>query len=199
MAPQLTRVTPEVRRAEILDAAARCFAEAGYAGTTVDDIAARAGVSKGAIYWHFEGGKREVFLALGDRAIEEFVQGAQALEGRGAPDECLARMFTEAGRVTREALPLVELSLEFLAHAGRDPELRDRLTREFQRVAAPIEREIARGVESGMFRPVDPACAAFAMVAALGGLKLQMLTRLELDLERAWQVAQELLLGGLRA
>ena len=55
---------------EILGAARRCFSEAGYHETRVDEIARRAGLSKGAIYWYFNG-KRELFLALFERYLEE--------------------------------------------------------------------------------------------------------------------------------
>ena len=56
------RRAPEASRDAILDAALRCFAKRGYHETSVDDIAERARLSKGAIYWHFAG-KRELFLA----------------------------------------------------------------------------------------------------------------------------------------
>ena len=54
------RRAPEASRDAILDAALRCFAKRGYHETSIDDIAARARLSKGAVYWHFEG-KRELF------------------------------------------------------------------------------------------------------------------------------------------
>ena len=64
------RAAPETRREEILEAALACFSARGYHGSTVDDIAAGAGLSKGAVYWHFEG-KEDVFLALFDHLAEE--------------------------------------------------------------------------------------------------------------------------------
>lgn len=51
------------RRAQILDAARACFLERGYHATKVSDIAASCGLSKGAVYFHFES-KRAVLLAL---------------------------------------------------------------------------------------------------------------------------------------
>ena len=69
MARRAVRRKPEISRGEILDAALACFSARGYHETSVDDIATRAGLSKGAIYWHFEG-KRELFLALVDRFSE---------------------------------------------------------------------------------------------------------------------------------
>jgi AcrR family transcriptional regulator len=53
---------------EILDAALGCFAEKGFAGTRMDDIAARAGISKGTIYLYFDS-KEAVFKALARQSI----------------------------------------------------------------------------------------------------------------------------------
>ena len=50
-------------RAAIMDAALTCFERHGLASATLDQIAAEAGVSKGAIYWHFRG-KLEIFRAI---------------------------------------------------------------------------------------------------------------------------------------
>src|SRR5262245_8349076 len=53
----------EARPAEILAAALDCFAEKGFAATRMDDVAARAGVTKGTLYLYFES-KEELFKAL---------------------------------------------------------------------------------------------------------------------------------------
>ncbi len=43
----------EVRRAQILDAAQRCFGAKGYHAATMDDLVRASGLSKGSLYWHF--------------------------------------------------------------------------------------------------------------------------------------------------
>ena len=43
----------EERRGQIIEAALACFTRKGYANTTIDDIVAESGLSKGAIYWYF--------------------------------------------------------------------------------------------------------------------------------------------------
>src|SRR2546430_11962234 len=75
------------RPAEILSAALDCFAERGFAATRLDDIAARAGVSKGTLYLYFPG-KEELFKAL---VREELLPNVERLEAaaagpRPAPD-----------------------------------------------------------------------------------------------------------------
>ena len=58
------------RAPEILEAALACFAAKGFAGTRMDDIAARAGITKGTIYLYFES-KEAVFKALARQSIGE--------------------------------------------------------------------------------------------------------------------------------
>ena len=53
----------EETRAELIVASAKVFARRGFHGASLDDIAAEAGFSTGAIYWHFSG-KEELFLAV---------------------------------------------------------------------------------------------------------------------------------------
>jgi AcrR family transcriptional regulator len=95
MARRAARRAPEISRGEILDAALACFTARGYHETSVDDIAERAGLSKGAIYWHFAG-KRELFLALIDhfseRALAELDAVADAPDWRAALRHIFARV-----------------------------------------------------------------------------------------------------------
>ncbi len=66
MAASATRIPAAERRALLLRAAGRLFAERGYGGTRIDDVAAAAGVTKPIVYRHFES-KKALYLALLDR------------------------------------------------------------------------------------------------------------------------------------
>lgn len=66
-----TRLTPEARREEILQAAVRAFCRGGYHGTHVDDVIREAGVARGTFYLYF-GAKHDVFAALVDRMLGLF-------------------------------------------------------------------------------------------------------------------------------
>ena len=67
----------ESTRERILDAAAHVFADSGYHGASVDDIAHASGGSKGAIYFHFPG-KREIFFALINRFADHLLNSTSA-------------------------------------------------------------------------------------------------------------------------
>ncbi len=62
----MARIPDPHLRARLIDAATEEFAMLGYAGATLDGIAARAGVTKGGVYFHFDG-KEELFFAVLDQ------------------------------------------------------------------------------------------------------------------------------------
>jgi AcrR family transcriptional regulator len=95
--PKLAVDVKEARRSHILAAAQRCFARSGYHMTTVDDIAAEAGVSKGAPYVYFEG-KESLFREL-------YEQWECGLTDR--IDASLAGLDDRARRSPRQILEMV--------------------------------------------------------------------------------------------
>ncbi|WP_089801124.1 TetR/AcrR family transcriptional regulator [Cellulomonas sp. KH9] len=79
------------RRAQLLDVSRTLFAEKGFDNTSVEEIAARAGVSKPVVYEHF-GGKEGVYAVVVDREIQALTGALTgALEGGGHPRALLER------------------------------------------------------------------------------------------------------------
>jgi len=79
------------RRAQLLDVSRRLFAEKGFDGTSVEEIAARAEVSKPVVYEHF-GGKEGVYAVVVDREIQALTGALTgALEGGGHPKVLVER------------------------------------------------------------------------------------------------------------
>lgn len=199
-----TRILTKVRQGEILEAAQACFRDRGYHLTTVDDIARQAGLSKGAIYWHFKG-KREVFLALLERFINTMLEryasslrGPAVLEGG---DSCAADGLRRMADVMgpEESLEWVELSLEFIAHAGRDDDLRAVMVHMYRALRNAVQRQVERGIRDGEFRPIDPTSVAATAVATLDGLMVQKVVEPDLDLSSLWRDAVELVIRGIQA
>ena len=71
-------MTGKERRAQLLDIGRRLFAERGLDGTSIEEIAARAGVSKPVVYEHF-GGKEGLYAVVVDREVERFLAMATTL------------------------------------------------------------------------------------------------------------------------
>ena len=113
-------------RDELLAAALRVFARRGYREAGVDEIAAEAGYSKGALYWHFSS-KEELLTALLDERIDAPMRDRVALLASAPPERDMSveatREFARQLGGQREA---VLLEREYWTLAIRDPELRAR-------------------------------------------------------------------------
>ncbi|NNL67856.1 MAG: TetR/AcrR family transcriptional regulator [Myxococcales bacterium] len=164
------RLAPEERRAQILDAALRCFGEKGYHASRMDDLVRASGLSKGSLYWHFES-KEDVFLALFD-AFEAELFAAWEEEAEHAASAL--SLLRREGEIVLERMAsqrtLVAAWMEFLIH----PAARARLRLTYERTRARLVARLARGVETGELRDdlsLDDIAALFT--GALEGLVLQ--------------------------
>jgi AcrR family transcriptional regulator len=79
--PRTQRERSETTTADLVAAARDLFAADGYAGTLLDDVVARAGVTKGALYHHFKG-KKELFEAVFERETEQIADTVKAAYAR---------------------------------------------------------------------------------------------------------------------
>lgn len=163
-------------RAALLDAAGRVFARRGFHAAAVDEVAAEAGYSTGALYSNFEG-KEDLFLALLQREIERQADGvARAVAERRTLDERArggAAYWIEF--LDREP-ELVLLFMEFWAYAVRNPEVRARFAARYAEVRAALARIIGDGArELGVELALPPDQLATAIDALADGFALQRL------------------------
>ena len=120
------RAEPREARDELLAAALRVFARRGYGQAGVDEIAAEAGYSKGALYWHFSG-KADLLEALIEERIDAPTRERVALLESAPPERDMSvEGSLEFGRRLSEQREAVLLEREYWSLAMRDPELRAR-------------------------------------------------------------------------
>lgn len=146
----------DARPGELAAAALELFVERGFAATRLDDVAKRAGVSKGTLYLYFDS-KEDLFKAVIREGyvapIAEAEHLLQAWDGTSADliREILLRWWLQVGATTQAGMTKL-----IIAEAGNFPELAKFYHDEvIQRVHALFERAIQRGVERGEFRPVN--------------------------------------------
>src|SRR6202789_2837264 len=151
--PARWRRRKEARPSEILEAALAVFAERGLSAARMDDIAARAGVTKGTIYLYFEN-KDAVFKALLAETIGERVEASNALveNFNGSSAQLLAGVLRLLGGFIAQSDRVV-LPKIVIAEIAKFPELA-RFYREqvIDRGLALWETTLARGVARGEFR-----------------------------------------------
>jgi AcrR family transcriptional regulator len=113
-------------REKLLDSAVKVFAERGYRGTSVDLVAADAGVTKGALYWHFKD-KEELLVALIDERVDRRIRDLSTITETAAKDETTAATVSAGlSALIDEQRRLMLLTHEYWSLAVRDPELRSR-------------------------------------------------------------------------
>jgi AcrR family transcriptional regulator len=160
-------------RARLLESAAELFAERGFYGASVEEIAERAGFSRGAFYSNFEN-KAELFLALlDDRMAVEMRSLEETLGGDAGPAAFLDLLRRRGGRRS-EPKEWTLLWAEFWLHVMRHPELAPKLAARQQAARAAIAGMIDRQfTQLGLTLPVSPTELASVMLAVDDGLKLQ--------------------------
>lgn len=147
------------RPAEILDAAFEEFVKNGYAATRLEDVAARAGVTKGTIYFYFDTKERvfdEMVRHTSQALFPELESYAEKLEGSYASRLRALMIFSyrriAEDRASRETLRFL------IAEGARFPDLIDRNYEEFVRpVIDQFQKLIEAGVAAGEFRSSLPA------------------------------------------
>jgi AcrR family transcriptional regulator len=145
----------ENRKEEIFEASVRCFNEKGYYKTTIDDIAAAAGISKGGIYYHFKS-KEELFLELFDYRVNKYLREmTSSLNAHDSPEERLGVLTKKAGQLFREHDDFYRFSLEFLSMGVRDPEIKGVMTGFYRDSTGILRALIDEGIEAGEFRDVE--------------------------------------------
>ena len=160
------RVSPPARDL-ILKAASEAFVTHGYAGASIDQIAAQAGVSKPTIYSHF-GGKEQLFIAIMSSICDNFE--TPFLDPIAHSEELSTILIKIADNYTRSILQpgVIAMHRLFVAEAERFPALSRRYyevgpQRAFQTLARFLEARVERG-EISRRDPMFLAQAFAAMV-----------------------------------
>ncbi|HEU5126356.1 MAG TPA: TetR family transcriptional regulator [Glycomyces sp.] len=173
--PAVARRTPraEVRR-RLREAAAQEFAERGYDESRLEDIAARAGFTKGAVYSNFKS-KQELFGAvLADRADTELGAVTERLaDADDVKDAVAAAAGLVAGEITGDT-ERGQLGLEFASRARRDERVRSVLAplrRSQRQTAAEAIAAVAERLGGGT--AVDPELAGLIVHCLSNGLSME--------------------------
>lgn len=184
-------------RAQILEAAAEIFAARGYRGTSVKDVAERAGMTKGAVYFHFPS-KESLAVAVVEEHYRRWPVAMEEIRAQGfSPLATVEEMLTRAARAFRDE-PVMQAGARLQnERAFIDAELPLPYVDWTQLLQALLQD--AR--EVGQLRAdVEPESAARALVAAFFGMQhVSDNLHQRADIMERWQEMRELLFFALRA
>jgi AcrR family transcriptional regulator len=173
--PPRPGVPPEATRRGLLVAAAEVFAERGFAAASLEEIASRAGLTRGAFHWHFKS-KKELFIAvMQERAARAIADRDDVAAQTGSfAGFNVAQRQTSARRPTDQQRRAVVLALEFFLLGARDEEIAA-AAREIKRVAraATAAQLESLAAATGHQLPLPALTLASGLLALDDGFALQ--------------------------
>lgn len=189
IAKPVTRAARAAANGErLLDAARAVFVRRGYATATLDDIAAAAGLTKGAVYARFAS-KADLLLALLERRIDERLAELRALPAPHSPVAAAEDIFRQWLARSRDATWNL-LVLEFRVAAARDRALNARYRAVQQRLVAGVAERLVMGAAAAGMKLTAPASqVARVGLAFANGLLLERAVAGEDELPEALTMA----------
>jgi TetR/AcrR family acrAB operon transcriptional repressor len=161
-------------RCQLLDAAQSVFCERGVSHTSLHEIASAAGLTRGAVYWHFEN-KADLLAALWERASLPIDATLEELEQKYADDPLgliLEKTLTIIRGIATDAQARALMSIILLKceYVDETEAVRQHLVQARELCLAKSATEFRAAIELGQLPPsVDPAMAALGMFAIFDG------------------------------
>jgi AcrR family transcriptional regulator len=163
----------------LLDAARRVFLEKGYAGASLEAIAAEAGFSKGVVYSQF-GSKADMFMALLERRIAERRKQNERVAAELSGTEGLRQLLLLGARDAAADTGWSQLLVEFRALAARDAVLNQRYAEAHARTVEGVASVLGGIHERAGREPIAPLPCLAEFVLALGsGITLEKLANVD--------------------
>lgn len=168
---------PKVTRRALLDAARDVYAERGYDGTSVAQIARRAGMTTGAVYANFESKDDLLTTLLEERAIALTATLAERLQAEGTLAgriEVLLAWYSNRGQ--RESVGGGRLTFDLLRQSYDNPAVRRRLAAIYQTARATAGAALrAEAAARDVQLPMAPEALAGLAIALVDGILVQQL------------------------
>jgi len=149
----------------ILERAAEVFADKGFDGARVDELARAAGVNKATLYYQI-GDKEALYHAVLERAFRRTAdEVAAALQESDDCEEQIRRFVTIFARTTGNTRHTAPILLREIASGGRH--LPDTAIKQMGRILGALSETLARGTRLGRFRPVNGFMVHMMIVGSL--------------------------------
>jgi AcrR family transcriptional regulator len=169
----------EQTRQELISAAEACFVTRGFHATSVDQVAERAGYTKGAVYSNFAA-KEDLFFAVYERRVEHALTEVAPGLRQAGPEHAIDWLATTTIERRDRDDGWLAVFFEFWGHVVRHPELRERFAAihaRFLELLAEAVRQLAE--DRGLALPADVTASQVALAwnAMEVGLGLERLTQ----------------------
>ena len=191
------RRSPEIRQTQIIEAAMRCFQRKGYENTTIDDITAEYGLSKGSIYWYYSS-KKDILIAVFEHMISELFDGykSQVLSDI-SPKQKLINMLRLFVGMLLENYEACRPFIVLMGVAYEDEDLQKRAAELYKKAEQQIEEILKQGETAGEFIVPNKKLVASVAIAAGEGLLTRQILVQDLKLDEIDREAEAIVEGFL--
>jgi len=149
----------------ILESAAEVFADKGYSGARVDELARAAGVNKATLYYQI-GDKEALYHAVLERVFRRTADEVEAaVSSSDNPVEQIRRFITVFAEATGNSRYMSPILLREVASGGRN--LPEQAVKQMGRILNVLSDTIERGIDTGVFRPVNSFMVHMMIVGSL--------------------------------
>ena len=189
----------EERKSQIMEAAMKVITRKGFSNARMDDIVKEAGLSKGAIYHHYQG-KKDIFLALiGHWETHTFPNFYSKNGKERSADETLKDFANEVIKVFKNRAYVFQAEVEFWALANQDNEIRNRSQELYEKIINLFELVIKKGIREKDFMQVDTRITAIYILSVFQGINWFCIFKdKKINAENYIQNSIELILTGLK-
>jgi AcrR family transcriptional regulator len=163
----------EISRRQVLEAAVRALSKRGYAKTSVSDIASAAGMSKGAVHYHFESKDDLIARVLEHCAAVTRERVRVAWDAPGGPPEKISAAIHEMRMMRRSSVPELRVLADLTAQGLHDERLRALLGRMFETNRKEIAEHLIQSLAAmGVKTKIPPQVVPRLLLGALDGLAM---------------------------
>lgn len=174
-----------------------CLSEIGASGTTTEEIIKRAGISKGALYWHFKS-KKELFLALFEFKLgSTFAEMDEILLDIVSPKQKLITIINFTQSSFAKDSKTSKAYLEFFAMAAKEEDMAEHMFDMFGEFTSFLAEIIQEGIEQGELKNVPPLQVSQLIGSMLDGLLLRQWIDKKFNLEKNLELFKQLLFTGI--
>jgi len=151
-----------INQQKVLDAATEIFAKYGFRGTTIDQIADMAGMSKPNLLYYFKT-KKEIYLAVLEQTLNKWLLSLQDWMVTGTPEETITKYIDNKFEFSRDHAPGSRVFANEIMEGA--PILKTLLGEDLKRLVDENTRVIKGWVTAGQIRPIEPIHLMFMIWA----------------------------------
>lgn len=193
MVGKKNRLGAAARADELTSAALDLFAERDFASVTIKDIAQATNVNTALIYYYFKS-KEDLFRATIESSVTQALENYKQLrEKHEDPVDLIDDWFNNNLQLSEPIRKLVKIMLDYSCSQISSPTIDAAVQAFYDEECSILSDSIRRGIELGVFQPVDPDRVALFVSTHLDGIMVAAMIRPDFDLEAAMHDLRELL------